>query len=81
MTGELSRLNSCSGRFDQRIGDGFPGLAGSPLHAQGVHQRHQRRLAHIGHQGQLVDSIGEGRRALPAQTVEEIQPEPLKSAK
>ena len=72
--GRVVTVEQLPGRFDQRIGDGFPGLAGSPLHAQGVHQRHQRRLAHIGHQGQLVNGIREGRRALPAQTVEEIQP-------
>ncbi|MNO81529.1 hypothetical protein D3C76_727720 [compost metagenome] len=45
-----------------------------PLIGQGVDQGNQRRLTNIGHQGQLIDHIGQAVGLMPTHTVEKIQP-------
>ncbi|MNN23808.1 hypothetical protein D3C81_1372160 [compost metagenome] len=56
-------------------------MPGAPLHVQGVHQRHQRRLADVSHQGQLVNRVRQRGRLIPAQAVKEFQPGPTKVRK
>ncbi|EPA92189.1 hypothetical protein PG5_66430 [Pseudomonas sp. G5(2012)] len=61
-------------RVDQRVGQRLAAGAGLALVGQGVHQRDQRRLAHVAHQGQLVDHLAQAVGRLPAQAIEELQP-------
>ncbi|MNO90584.1 hypothetical protein D3C76_821080 [compost metagenome] len=61
-------------RTDQRVGQRLGPSAGLPLISQSVHQGDQRRLAHVAHQGQLVDHLAQAVGRLPAQAVEELQP-------